>query len=88
MREYDTQTKVRNWRIVAGILVLLLVQAVLGRMDSEARLEEAERVAQLHVANSLTVRRLDEPQTLSDNAKPPAALQRQAAIGHACRGVL
>lgn len=39
--------KVHHWRIVAGILVLLLVQALLGRMDAEAHLAEAERIAAL-----------------------------------------
>ncbi|MDH2918480.1 MAG: hypothetical protein PXX73_04725 [Sideroxydans sp.] len=45
---HPTQIKLRNWRIVAGLLVLLLAQAVLGRMDSEARLAEAERLVHIH----------------------------------------
>lgn len=45
--------KVRNWKIVVMILTLLLVQAVLGRMDSEAQLAEAERLAALHHSASL-----------------------------------
>ena len=40
--------KLRNWRIVAGILVLLLIQSVLGRLDAEARLEDAEYAAARH----------------------------------------
>lgn len=80
------ENKIRNWRIVAGILMLLLVQAALGRMDSEARLEEAERVAQLH----------GRAQDGAALARPPAALQRQAcpepgrraAIGNTCGGLL
>lgn len=71
--------KIRNWRIVAGILVLLLLQAVLGRMDSDARLEEAERLAQRHTSR---------PGPVEGQVKPPASLQRQAAIGNTCGGVL
>lgn len=71
--------KIRNWRIVAGVLALLLVQAVLGRMDSEARLAEVERIAQMQAHQS----RLAE-------AKPPVALQRQASVitNKISRGVL
>lgn len=43
--------KLRNWRIVAGILALLLVQAVLGRLDAEARLADAELAASHHLAS-------------------------------------
>lgn len=42
--------RVYHWRIVAGILVLLLVQALVGRMDAEARLDELERIAALRHA--------------------------------------
>ena len=34
--------RVTHWRIVAGILALLLVQSVMGRLDAEARLADAE----------------------------------------------
>lgn len=78
------ENKIRNWRIVAGILVLLLVQAVLGRMDSEAKLEEAERIASLHTAHTQAVR----PERVEGQAKPPVALQRQASINRIGGGVL
>ena len=42
--------RVANWRIVAGILALLLIQSVLGRLDAEARLEDAEYAAARHLA--------------------------------------
>jgi hypothetical protein len=31
--------KVRNWRIVGGLMVLLMAYALLGRMDHAARVE-------------------------------------------------
>ena len=42
--------RVIHWRIVAGILALLLVQAVMGRLDAEARLADAELAAPHHFA--------------------------------------
>lgn len=30
------QKKIRNWRIVAGVLLLLVVYSILGKMDREA----------------------------------------------------
>ena len=75
--------KVRNWKIVVMILTLLLVQAVLGRMDSEAQLAEAERLAALHPSASAGLKAEVEGQ-----AKPPVALQRQASINRLGGGVL
>lgn len=77
----EGEAKVRNWKIVAMLLILLLVQAVLGRMDSEAKLEEVERIAALHPSTS-------SGPTLGERGKPPVAMQRQASINHTCGGVL
>lgn len=71
------QRKVQHWRIVAGVLGLLCLYVLMGKLDSDARLAEAERLAQLQAHQP----RLAE-------AKPPVALQRQAAVNHACGGVL
>ena len=79
--------KVHHWRIVTGILVLLLVQAVLGRMDSEAKLEEVERLAQMHPSTS-SGRPFDGLRANGETAKPPAPLQRQALAGCRAGGVL
>lgn len=79
--------KVYHWRIVAGILVLLLVQAVLGRMDSEARLAEAERIAHMH-PSTRSERPFDGLGVNGETAKPPAPLQRQALAGCRAGGVL
>jgi len=46
----DGHRRVTHWRIVAGVLALLLVQSVMGRMDAEARLADAEYAAQRHFA--------------------------------------
>lgn len=74
--------RVNNWRIVAGLMGLLAIYALLGKLDTDIRLAEAERIAQLQP-------RIVFQETVADPVKPPVAMQRQASIGHTlCGGVL
>lgn len=75
----DGNRKVHNWRIVAGVLVLLCLYVLLGKLDSDARLAEAERLASLHTVH---------PERVEGQTKPPVALQRQASINRSSGGVL
>jgi hypothetical protein len=67
------KTKLRNWRIVAGVFALIAAYAFVGKLDSDARLAEAEHFAKL------------QPRVIVQQAIP---LQRQISIGQACGGVL
>ena len=78
MQIHEPNIKVRNWRIIAGLLGLIAAYAIVGKFDSDARLAEAERIAELQPRIVV-----HEPQ-----AKPPVALQRQASIGRTCGGVM
>ena len=84
--------RVHNWRIVAGVLVLLCLYVLLGKLDSDARLAEAERLASLHAAHTQAVRphtvRPELVEGVEGQAKPPVALQRQASINRIGGGVL
>lgn len=73
--------RVNNWRIVAGLMGLFAIYALLGKSDTDARLAEAERIAQLqpHIVFQAPV---------AEPAKPPVSMQRQACIGCARGGVL
>lgn len=81
MQIHEPNIKVRNWRIIAGFLGLIAAYALVGKFDSDARLAEAERIAELQPR--IVVR---EPVT--GQTKPPVALQRQASIGRTCGGVM
>lgn len=74
--------RVKNWRIVAGLMVLLAAYALVGKFDSNARLAEAERIAQMQPRIVVPEELMAEP------AKPPVAMQRQASIGCTRGGVL
>lgn len=80
--------RVHNWRIVAGVLVLLCLYVLLGKLDSDARLAEAERLASLHATHTQAVR--PDPSASSGlkaevegQAKP---LQRLASINQRIGG--
>lgn len=72
---------VKNWRIVAGLMGLFAIYALLGKSDTDARLAEAERIAQLQP-------RIVVQGFVTEPAKPPVAVQRQASIGCTRGGVL
>lgn len=71
--------RVNNWRIVAGLMCLFAAYALVGKFDSDARLAEAERIAELQP-------RIVVEEPVTEPAKPPVALQRQASIGRTFRG--
>ena len=73
--------RVKNWRIVAGLMALLAVYALLGKQDANVRLAEAERIAQLQP-------RIVVQEPVTGQPNPPVALQRQASIGRTCGGVM
>lgn len=73
--------RVNNWRIVAGLIGMLAIYALLGKLDTDARLAEAERIAQLQP-------RIVVQEPVTEPAKPPVAAHRQASIGCARGGVL
>ncbi|MEW6562730.1 MAG: hypothetical protein AB1400_05790 [Pseudomonadota bacterium] len=78
MQIHEPNIKVRNWRVIAGLLGLIAAYAIVGKFDSDARLAEAERIAELQP-------RIVVP---APQAKPSVPLQRQAAIGRTCGGVM
>lgn len=73
--------RVTNWRIVAGLMALLAIYALLDKLDTDVRLAEAERIAQLQP-------RIVVQEPVTEPAKPPVAVQRQASIGRTRGGVL